>query len=170
MNEPMSPDETNPEIEISKSQRKREADALQVLGERLLTLTNKQLKEVDLPEVLADAVMLAKSIKSRGGLKRQLQYIGKLMRNYDAEAIDAYFLQLDNQVHEANSFFHKLEKWRDRIIEEGDDILEDIMQEFPAIDLQHLRQLVRNAKNIKNEKMSIKAKRELFQYLKQLKS
>ncbi|MDX1810979.1 MAG: ribosome biogenesis factor YjgA [Gammaproteobacteria bacterium] len=156
--------------EISKSQKKREANALQELGERLLTLSDKQLKEIDLPEGLADAVKLAKTIKSHSGLKRQLQYIGKVMRSIDAEPIETFFASLDDKHHDANKAFHQLERWRDRLLLEGNDALGPLMEEFPEVDLQRMRQLMRNANNPKNEKTSTRAKREIFQYLKQLKS
>lgn len=156
--------------EVSKSQKKREASALQQLGERLLTLSDKQLKEIDLPDNLVEAIELAKSIKARGGLKRQLQYIGKLMRNIDVEPIETYFAKLDNRHHDANKVFHQLERWRERILTEGDSVLTELKAEFPDVDLQHLRQLIRNANNTKNEKTSVRAKREIFQYLKELQS
>lgn len=156
--------------EVSKSQRKREANALQDLGQRLLTLSDKQLKEIDMPESLLDAVQLAKTIKARSGLKRQLQYIGKIMRNIDAEPIETFFGKLDDKHHDANKVFHQLERWRDRILSEGNDVLTELKDEFPDVDLQRMRQLMRNAANTKNEKTSTRAKREIFQYLKELKS
>ncbi len=164
-------EKSHPEKQLeppSKSQKKREASAIQALGERLLDLSDKQLREIDIPEALSQAVALAKTIKARSGRKRQLQYIGKLMRNLDTEPIEAYFNRLDANVTTVNAGFHRLERWRDRLVAEGNAALNDAMQEFPSLDLQHLRQLIRNARNGKNPKLSTKAKRELFQYLKQL--
>ena len=154
--------------EVSKSQKKREATALQQLGERLLTLSDKQLSNIDLPENLYQAVILAKGIKSRSGLKRQLQYIGKLMRNIDSDPIEIFFEELDNQSRKQNKQFHQLESWRDRLVLEGDAVLSEVKDAYPLLDMQRMRQLIRNAKNIKNEKLSLKAKREIFQYLKEL--
>jgi len=84
-------DSYDPEAPLppSKSQRKREATALQALGEQLVKLTATQLKRIPLPEDLLAAVRLAQSISQRGGRKRQLQYIGKLMRQLDETDIEA---------------------------------------------------------------------------------
>ncbi|MCP5159993.1 MAG: DUF615 domain-containing protein [Gammaproteobacteria bacterium] len=79
----------------SKSQRKREATALQELGERLVKLTSTQLSRVPLPEELLAAVRLAQTISQRGGRKRQLQYIGKLMRRLDGMETEAIHTALD---------------------------------------------------------------------------
>ena len=162
-------DESDKEFdEVSKSQKKRDASALQALGERLLSLSHKQLLEIDIPDELREAVDLAKTIKAHGGLKRQLQYIGKIMRNINAEPVEEYFSRIDNKHHEANKAFHQLERWRDRILMEGNDALPELIDTFPDLDIQHMRQLMRNALNTKNEKLSLKAKREIFQYLKSL--
>jgi len=163
-------DEFDDDEEVSKSQKKREATALQDLGERLITLSDKQLKEIDMPESLNDAVLLARNIKARSGRKRQLQYIGKIMRNIDVEPIETFFAKLDNKHHDANKIFHQLERWRDRILAEGNDVLTEVKEQFPEVDMQRMRQLVRNANNSKNEKTSTRAKREIFQYLKELNS
>ena len=100
----------------SKSQRKREATALQTLGEELVKLNQGQLNQIDLPDNLLDAINVARKIHKRGGLKRQLQYIGKIMRNIDIEPILHALDTIKQKDHQSNLQFHKLEQWRDRLI------------------------------------------------------
>ena len=161
-------EESEQDLIKSKSQKKREADALQRLGERLLDLSLSQLKQLSLPDELFDAVSLAKNIKARGGLKRQLQLIGKIMREVDPQPIEDYFQQLDHGRQAEAQRFKNLENMRDRLLEQGLDGLDDLIKQFPDLDIQHARQLVRNATQSKNEKLKLKAKREIFQFLKTL--
>jgi len=166
----MTDDQLDQEFEKSRTQKKHEADAAQELGERLLTLTDKQLKKLQLDESLLEAVFLAKEIKAYGGKKRQLQYIGKLMRHLDILPIEQFFAEQDDQHKLANAKFKVLENWRDKLIEQGVSVVPELEQEFPGLDAQKLRQLVRNATNKKNEKLALKSKRAIFQYLKELSS
>lgn len=129
----------------SKSQLKREADAMQALGERLIRLDDAVLEELDLPEKLVDAVKLAKTMKSHGALRRQRQYIGKLMRGIETKRIDAVMEELDANSAAANRLLHAAEQWRERLIDEGDVALAQLLDEYPQADRQQLRQLVRAA-------------------------
>lgn len=149
----------------SKSAMKREADRLQQLGEALLELPDSKLKEIDLPEPLAEAILLAKNIDSRSGVKRQRQYIGKLMRHIDPEPIEQFLEQLAQNQGELNAHHHQLEKWRDQLLAGDAAILTKVVGENPGIDPQHLRQLVRNAQKEKKENKPQKYYRELFKYL-----
>ena len=100
----------------SKSARKRHSDDLQALGEALIGLSLAELEELPLPEVLRDAVLLAQRITAHGGLYRQKQYIGKLMRKIDAEPIRAAIdARRDRERVEALSF-HLIEQWRDKLL------------------------------------------------------
>jgi len=164
----MSDDQFDQEFEISRTQKKREAEAAQKLGERLILLNEKQLKELNLDESLLDAVHLAREIKAHGGKKRQLQYIGKLMRHTDIEPIEEYFEQLDSRHNIETAKFKSLENLRDKLVEQGVSMIDEVGKEFPNVDHQKLRQLVRNAANKKNEKLALKSKRAFFQYLKEL--
>lgn len=103
----------------SKSARKRSHLSLQSLGERLIPLEHAELEKLPLDESLLDAVIRAKSIKSRGALRRQRQLIGKLMRHADAEAILASLDKLGTQDRLARETFRQAETWRDRIATEG---------------------------------------------------
>jgi len=166
----MTDDLDDHELIKSRTQLKREAENAQALGERLLDLNDKQLKSLKLDEGLMDAIMLAKSIKAHGGRKRQLQYIGKLMRVTDLEPITQYFDQLDNKHNLDVSKFKALENWRDKLVAGGNAVVHELKEKHPELDEQKLRQLVRNAANNKNEKLATKSKRAIFQYLKEIMS
>lgn len=153
---------------ISKSQKKRDASAAQELGKDLLSLSSEALNTIELPDTLSKALDDARRIKKNSALKRQLQYIGKLMRHMDVEPIREQYLKLTNHYRKDIKEFHLLEKWRDRLLSEGDKALEDLINEMPDTDRQHLRQLIRqSAKETKLNK-SPKSAREIFKYLKTL--
>ena len=161
-------DENEQEIEyISKSQMKRDMLALQALGEKLVELTKDQLGQIDLPADLLSAVTQAQTIKKHGAKRRQLQFIGRLMRNADAEQIQQ---QLDNLTrHSAQSInqLHKIEKWRDQLIENGDEALSKFLDEYPQADRQQLRTLVRSAIQERKDEKPPKFYRKIFQFIKQ---
>lgn len=156
------------EIIISKSQLKRESNALQEMGEELVGLPASKLAKIPMPEELAEAVALARKIKARGGLKRQLQYIGKVMRSIDAGPIEQALNELKNAAGKEAAKFHRLEQWRDRLIDEGDAALGELLEEFPQADRQHLRQLIRNARQEAARNKPPKSAREIFRYLREL--
>ncbi len=155
-------------VYVSKSQLKRESHALQALGEELVRLPPAKLAKIPMPKELAEAVELARRIKARGGLKRQLQYIGKIMRSIDAEPIEKALDDLKNAAGKEAAKFHRLEQWRDRLIDEGDTALEQLLEEFPHADRQHLRQLMRNAQREAAKQKPPKSAREIFRYLRDL--
>ena len=161
-------DELQDEELVSKSQRKRDASAAQQLGKDLLELDPNTLATIDLPENLSLALDDARRIRKHGALKRQLQYIGKLMRHIELEPIREQYLKLTNHYGKDVKKFHHLEEWRDRLLAEGDKALEDLLNEAPNADRQHLRQLMRqSAKETKLNKPP-KSAREIFKYLKTL--
>lgn len=152
------------ELELSKTKRKQAMQELQVLGEALVELNNERLASLDLPENLLDAVKAARKITAHGGRRRQMQYIGKLMRGIDEAPIRA---QLDiwngDQRQEATQL-HLLENWRKRLIEE-DSALPDFLDACPDADVQQLRTLIRNARKEAAGNMSPRNSRELFRLL-----
>lgn len=160
-------DEDDELILISKSQLKRESHALQSLGETLVELPAPQLAQIPMPEELADAVALARKITARGGRKRQLQYIGKIMRRIEAEPIQQAVDNLAASSARETARLHRLEGWRDRLLEEGDGALGELLDEYPTMDRQHLRQLVRNAQKERVQQKPPKFARELFRYLRE---
>lgn len=153
---------------VSKTQRKHDCDAMQELGEALITLKPSELNELKLPDVLHDAIKDAHKIRAHGALKRQKQFIGKLMRDIDVDDIQK---QYDNILHkddQHNAHFKRLEKWRDRIITEGDAALNELVTEFPQADRQHIRQLFRKARKEQEISKPPVAYRQIFKYLRDL--
>lgn len=152
----------------SKSQKKREAHALQELGEQLVEMKESQLALVPMPEQLRDAVLEARAIHKHGGRKRQLQYIGKLMRELDAEPIRQALDDIEGNSARETALHHATERWRDRLLDEGDDALTVLLSEHPAADRQQLRQLVRRATAERKAGRPPRTTRELYRVLKTL--
>ncbi|MCA1798609.1 MAG: DUF615 domain-containing protein [Xanthomonadaceae bacterium] len=152
----------------SKSQRKREMLALQALGERLVDLPEAQLEHMDLPADLREAVDAARAITARGGRKRQLQYIGKLMRNVDPVPIRDAFARLDGSDRAEQAKLHRAESWRARLLDDGDAVLSELLDACPGADRQHLRRLTRDAAAERAANRPPKLQRELFRALREL--
>ena len=152
---------------VSKTQRKRDMHALQDLGEALVALPAARLAELDLPERLRDAVAEARRISKFGALRRQLQYIGRLMRDIDSSAIAARLDAWNGQSREATAHLHQLERWRERLLED-DAALEALLAEYPQADVPRLRALVRNARREQAEGRPPASFRALFQALKDI--
>ena len=152
---------------ISKTKRKAEVHALQALGEELIALNKERLAQLNLPEILLDAVKEAQRTTSHGALARQRQYIGKLMREIDAAPI-ADQLERWKGTHQAeNAHFHQLEKLRARLLED-DQALSDYLRLHPQADSQQLRSLIRNARKEAAAGKPPKSSRELFKLLREL--
>lgn len=156
------------QLEKSKSQIKREMHALQDLGKELVNLPKEQFAKLELPEALRDAIIEAQHIHQHGALKRQLQYIGKRLRDVDAEHIREQVDTLAGQSKQAVATLHHIERWRDTLLAEGDSALEQLVTKFPHADRQYLRQLIRNAKKEMKENKPPKSARSLFKYLREL--
>ncbi len=153
----------------SKTKAKEEVEALQDLGKRLVGVGNDRLKKLDIPESLLDAVLEAKKISSHGALRRQMQYIGKLMRDVDTDPIQEMLDELDGISNKANARFHALEKLRDRLIED-EAVITTLKNDYPDLDVSALRTLRRNAIKEQTEQKPPKAYRAIFQLLKSLAS
>jgi ribosome-associated protein len=156
------------ELAPSKSQLKRDARSLQKLGADLLDIPESEWASLGLAEDLLSALREAKRLHSRGARKRQLQYIGKLMRDIDPEPIQQYFRQLRLKARQQAQRQHELEGWRDRLIEEGDPALGAFLELHAQADRQHLRQLIRQAKKEHAENKPPKSSRALFRYIRDL--
>jgi len=153
----------------SKTKAKEEVEALQDLGKRLVGVGNDRLKKLDIPESLLDAVLEAKKINSHGALRRQMQYIGKLMRDVDTDPIQEMLDELDGISNKANARFHALEKLRDRLIED-EGVITTLKNDYPELDVSTLRTLRRNAIKEQAEQKPPRAYRAIFQLLKNLQS
>ena len=155
----------------SKTQLKAEADEKQALGEALLTLRPDLMARLDLPEKLLDAIKDARKITNFEGKRRQMQFIGKLMRPIDPEPIREAINEQLNGSAQLTLQLHPAEQWRDRLVE-SDDALGEWLTDFPATDSQQLRALIRQArKDAKPEKPGAaprhgKSYREIFQLVK----
>ncbi len=163
-----TPDEHGEIVEKSKSQLKREMTALQKVGEQLVKLPAARLEQVPLDETLREAISVARRIKSREGLRRQLQYIGKLMRTADTEAITAKLDFFNREGEAYRRHFHHIEQWRDRLLAEGDAAIAELMMEARQVDRQHVRQLVRQAQKEISLNKPPAASRKLFKYLREV--
>lgn len=152
----------------SKSQVKREMTELQKLGERLLDLTQEHLETLT-DQTLKEAVVAARKIKKNSAKKRQLKFIGKLMRNTDLKAVSRLLDQFDNRSRQSVRHFHKMERWRAGLIANDDRVIQEIFLEYPHADRQHLRHLVRHAINetVSQSDNSVHS-RKLFRYLREL--
>ena len=148
----------------SKSQKKRDCDALQALGKELTQLTAEQQSQIPLPEETAHAIRDYASMKSFGAQRRQLQLIGKLMRNLDAAAVREAIDRATGESRAAAAAHKRAERAREELIAK-DDFLTVYAEKHPAIELQRLRQLIRQARKEAAEAKPPKAFREIYKIL-----
>ena len=152
----------------SKTQRKRDMHALQALGEELITLPDSQLEQIPLPERLREAVLDARKMTKRGALHRQRQYIGRLMREIDAEPVREAVEIIRARERSQHMIFHQAERWRDRIIDAGDEAIEQLVQTYPDADRQRLRSMLLIARKESDGDRRPAAARALFRYVRDL--
>lgn len=150
--------------DVSKSEIKRQMIALQKLGEELIGLPKDKLDKLNLPETLRDAVDQAKRITAHGGLRRQMQYIGRLMRIIDAQPIAAQLEQWRSRHTNENAVFHRMEHWRNRLIE-NDASITEFIDAYPDTDPQQLRTLIRNCRREVELQQAPKSNRALFKLI-----
>ena len=156
------PEPTEPQP--SKTRRKKEMHALQALGEQLVGLAPDALATLALPERLADAIAAARRITGFEARRRQMQYIGRLMREVDAAPTAAGIANMQARSQRANRLQHETENWRDRLLaEEG--ALTELASAHPGLDTQQLRTLIRNARREQAQGRAPHAARALFRAL-----
>ncbi|GAA0479766.1 MULTISPECIES: ribosome biogenesis factor YjgA [Tatumella] len=160
-------DEDEEIIWVSKSEIKRDAEELKRLGAELTDLSKNELERIPLDEQLRDAVELAQRIRKEAR-RRQLQLIGKLLRSRDVEPVRQALDKLKNRHNQQVALFHKLEAIRDRLIEQGDDAITEVINLYPTADRQQLRSFIRNAQKEKAANKPPKSARLIFQYLREL--
>jgi ribosome-associated protein len=151
----------------SKSQRKRDMDALQDIGAELVALNAQQLDSVELPENLREAVVAARAMTRHEARRRQLQYIGKLMRRVDPAPIRAKLDGWKSVSAEHTAQLHHIERWRERLIAEPPAVSEFIAT-YPEADSQRLRTLIRNVAEERERGKPPKHYRALFQMIRAL--
>ena len=154
-------------IWVSKSEIKRDAEELKRLGAEIVELGKNSLDRLPLDEELRDAIELAQRIKKEGR-RRQLQLIGKLLRARDPDPIYQALDKLKNRHNQQVALFHKLEALRDRLVEQGDDAIAEVLSLYPHADRQQLRSMIRNAQKEKAANKPPKSYRQIFQYLREL--
>jgi ribosome-associated protein len=145
----------------SKSQRKRDVHALQDLGTDLVELNADQLAKFELPERLLEAITEAQRIRNFEGRRRQMQFIGKLMRDIDPAPIRARLDIIQGASRESTVVQHQIERWRERLLTE-EDALTLFANEYPQGDLQRLRALIASVKRDRANARPPKKYRELF--------
>ena len=156
------------DLEKSRTRLKKEAAALQKMGERLVRLSDDRLNRMELPQALLEAIRTVRTITSRGARRRQMQYIGTLMRKVDAQPIEQALLEIEQGDYRQARTFHRIEAWRDRLVGGDDDLIDEIVDTFPEASRQRLGQLVRSARKEKEKNAPPKSARNLFRFLKSL--
>lgn len=152
----------------SKTKIKQQMHDLQALGEELVALGKDQLAQLDLPDNLRDAIREMHRIGKFGAQRRQLQYIGRLMRDLeDTAPIVAKLNAWKGVSQEHTAHLHLLERWRDRLLE-NDQALTELLAAHPETDVQRLRTLIRNAQKEKEAGKPPKNYREIFQVLREM--
>jgi ribosome-associated protein len=155
----------------SKSQKKRDMLALQKIGTQLVELSRDQLARMPMSDTLSDAVRHAQDISSHEGRRRQLQYIGRVMRSEDVEPLRAALAALEGTSRAQTVALHALERWRERLIDD-DDALDELIERYPAAReaqrIVELRTTIRQARRERDTQRPPKHYRELFQQLKDI--
>ena len=151
----------------SKTKQKEVMHELRDLGAELVELSVGQLKRINLPENIFDAVRECQKITAHGARRRQIQYLGKLMRGVDDEPIRAGLALLRGESSAETARLHRLERLRVRLLED-EAVLTEIAAQWPGVDLQHLRTLRRNALKEKENNKPPKNFRAIFQILQEL--
>lgn len=159
--------EENEELPLSKTKIKKQMHDLQDLGKELTELSVDQQRSLELPENLMEALTEYRRIHKFGAQKRQLQYIGKLMRDVETAPIVAKLDAWKGVSRQHTAWLHQVERLRDRLLEDP-ETLTKLLADYPQTDAQHLRALIRNALKEKETGKPPKAYREIFQVLREL--
>jgi len=154
------------ELPPSKTKIKKQMHDLRDLGEELTGLGKDQLAQLDIPESLRDAIREMQRMKTFGAKRRQIQYIGKLMRDIDPAPILAKLDAWKGVSKQHIGYMHQLERWRERLLE-SDSALTELLTAYPQTDVQRLRTLIRNALKERETGKPAKNFRELFQVLRE---
>jgi ribosome-associated protein len=154
----------------SKSEMKRQSDELQALGHELVDQPRDRVKRVPMPEDVREAILVCQGIKDHEGRRRQLQFVGTKMRTLDEAEVEAIRRTIEGWRGASKAdtaAMHALERKREKLLAD-DKALTALMSEYPELDAQHMRTLIRNARKEQAENKPPKAYREIFQVLKSL--
>lgn len=152
----------------SKSRVKREMHELQSLGEQLVQLASSQLNKIEMTQDLREAVHFARGLKRGEALRRQIQYIGALMREADPDPIRKALEDISRGQRADAALFRRVERWRDGLIDGDDTLMDEIASLYSDADRQRLHQLVLNARRERRENKGPRSSRALFRYLREL--
>ncbi len=155
------------ELPISKTKLKAEADAQQTLGVSLSELPKDKLLKLNLREDILTAILETKKITANGAIRRQRQYLGRLMREIDTAPITEQLARWEGKHTAENAYFHGLERWRDRLINET-QALSEFIALYPNAEIQQLRTLIRNAQKELAASKAPKSSREIFKLLRDI--
>lgn len=159
-------DEDGRVIRTNKTQVKRDVAALADTIKTLVAMSDSELKKIPLDDDQLAAIKAAQTMKM-GALKRQLQFINKIMRQGDIEHISEAVTEIVQARQGANRAFKQLEKWRERLLNSDDkNAFTEFCEQYPNADIQRLRQLIRNAEKERSQQKPPKYFRELFQEIK----
>ena len=164
-------EETGDFLSPSRSQNRREALEVLALGEKLVSLTEAQLAKLPVPDSLLPHIRECKRITANIAHKRQLAYLAKQMRREDDEVLEALRDALDESGDAARrevAAMHRIETWRERLLDQGDAALAELLDEYPTADRQQLRQLVRSALEERKRNKPPRAYRELYRALREM--
>ena len=154
----------NQQEEISKTQLKKQSKDITSFGQAITLLNQNQLEQLNLPSDINNAIEDYKNIKSLSAKKRQLLFIGRLLRSTDLHEAFIQYEAIKNHSQLANQQFHLVEQWRDKLIQSPDAITEFINQ-FPKTDVQQLRSLIKNSINEIEKNKPLKSSRSLFKII-----
>lgn len=152
---------------LSKTRKKQAMHALQDIGKELVKLPANKLERLDLPEELRRAVEDCRRFTKHEAIRRQLQYIGRLMRGVDEEPIARQLAAWRGESDEEKALMHRIERWRDRLIE-NDDAVTLFLNEYPQTDTTQLRQLIRNARFEAANNKPPKSSRAIFRLVREV--
>lgn len=161
---PEAGEDTRP---LSKTKKKQAMHALQDIGKELVRLPQARLEKLDLPEGLRQAVEDCRRFTKHEAIRRQLQYIGRLMRGVDAEPIARQLAAWRGESDEEKALLHRCERWRDRLIE-SDEAVTLFLNEYPETDTTQLRQLIRNARFEAANHKPPKSSRAIFRLVREV--
>lgn len=157
--------ESEDDLRASKSQRKREAHATTKLGRQLVELGRQQLAAIPLPDDIVQAVNEARAMSSHGARKRQILFLGKLLRQIDTQPIAQAVTEILAPGRRSVAQAQAAERWRDQLLNGGDPALNQLLREYPDANRQHLRQLMRQAGGPAESQKARQAQRNLYRSL-----
>lgn len=152
---------------LSKTEKKKQVEALQRLGVKLIDLPNEKLDSIPLSPQLKQAILDARKIKSNGAKRRQAQLIGKLMRQDDSEQIEQAYQNIQDEGAAQSAVFHECEHWRDRLLAEDKQTLSEFIEKYQPEDIQRLRQLIQKAREEQQKSINRGSAKALFRLIRE---